>query len=190
MRERLKVEEIMSLDLLLVPKGVVVPTEAGSVQQAATLIEVINICQAAGDDIPIIHIEDKKVIDIINRNSELFPLAVAVLDDVPGGDYDVVFNNYSHLLPSITIGELLGAAHDESAEANQVAQQRMAGKGAVAGSARVEERSARIEEKTRVRVSSAAPIPVSISGKARPGVSQGPTSLEDDSDLGEVEEQR
>lgn len=166
MRERLTHKDIVNLDMLLVPKGVVLPAEAGVVKTAATIIEGIKlVLDAQSDEIPVVHIEDRQVLDVFNKHAAEMPLSIAILDEVPGGDYDVTFNNYTHLLPSITIGELLEATKGESAEVNAVAQAKMHGKTRPQTDEKVERRSMVIVDRAVNRAIATAPVAVSINRK-------------------------
>lgn len=183
MRERLTKEQIVVLDVLLVPKGVVLPAEAGVVVEAATVIEAIQIVLNANvDDIPVIHISDKIVLDIFNKHASAFPLAIAMLDEIPGGEYDVAFNNYTHMLPSISIGELLEASHADAADINLTAQSKLHGRKGHNVDERVARRSDAINQRVKSRSVAKAPIAISLNQRAT-GTSQDP--MADDIDLGD-----
>lgn len=178
MRERLTMAEIVNLDCLIVPKGVVLPAQAGVVVQAATIIEAVKHILDSVDDIPVIHISDRGVLDVLNRHATEFPLAIAVLDDVPGGEYDVVFNNYTHMMPAISIGEFMEASSTDDVSVNISAQNQMAGR-RDASNDRTHAKGSAIAKRAVERAVAKAPIPVSISKKVMSEVDS------EDIDLGE-----
>lgn len=186
MRERLQPDEIVSLDVLLVPKGCVLPKEAGVVVSVTSIVEFVEAVADGGDEpngtVPVIYVVGKDVLDIVNRHANLFPLAVAVLENVPGGEYDVVFSNYTHLLPAIDIGQLLEATRIDDAEVNRMAQSTLPihESERPASGERSKARAERINHRTTKRVSSSAPAPQSLSSLNRTG--------EQDVELGDSEQ--
>lgn len=129
---RIAVSEIENLDALLVPHGVVLPSECGVITTAANLREFVRILDQSDKDspmvVPVIQIEDRYLLDLINKSHSVIPVHIAILADVPGGRYDTMFNNFTYLLPSIQMDELLEATLESAREINTASQALAAGK--------------------------------------------------------------
>lgn len=124
MSERLTIDEITNLDVLLVPTQAALPSSLGDVVYCSMIKELLAVIATSNDDgrVPVVCMTDVKVLDIINKSSELIPVSAAVLVDVPSGDYDVLFNNYSHMMSRLSLIELQRSVTATDREANKLAQ--------------------------------------------------------------------
>jgi len=167
--ERLSIEQIQALDCFIVPKNTALPTALGVVKHAATIFDLVREIESSRDkeSVVVLDFPNDEVLNLINRKPDLFPIAAAVLDGVPGADYEVIFKNSSFNLPLVDMTELLKAMRHLNEAVNHQAQVKMGStQGGTAEErveAQIEKRAARISDGAVRRAASRAPQPVSLS---------------------------
>lgn len=172
--ERLSIDEVVAIDAFIVPGNTALPATLGIVRHAATIFELVELVLAARKtDAPaILDFPDLDILQLINQKGHMFPIAAAVLEDVPGADYEVLFNNSSYSLPRVGMLDLMKALADVAVGANVLAQEATGDKRPVGGVSRIEDKMERRAEKISqgvVRRNIAkAPEPVSLSKASAP----------------------
>lgn len=178
--ERPDGDDVLDVEVFLVPRGVVLPTSVGRVVDIANLRELITALDAteAQGSFLIAHIEDAGLRTMIAKSPELIPVRAAVLTGVPGGDYDVLFDNSTYTLVSVPLVDVSSSLDGMIREANQQAQGILEGTTSTKAE-RIEKRSQRIQAGATLRNAASAPRPMSLADALESGTDGGDDDSED-----------
>lgn len=170
--ERLTLDEVVNIDCFVVPANTALPATLGVVRHASTIFELVTlVLDARKEDAPaIVDFPNLDILQLVNQKAAFFPIAAAVLIDVPGTDYEVLFNNSSYNLPQVGMLELIKAQTDIQLGANLLAQEAIGDKPAPQGVSRIEDkmqkRAHSISTGVVRRNITSAPEPVSLKSQS------------------------